>query len=78
MSRDVVLDESASWYEPEPSPPEPSTNDLDNTEEGSNKVNTQGQSDLNQIERTTRATKRSKHISAESRDRQRKDKNVGV
>ena len=33
MNRDVVFDESVSWYEPRPTPPEPSTNDLDNTEE---------------------------------------------
>ena len=34
VSRDVVFDESTSWYKPEPTPPEPSTNDLDNTEDG--------------------------------------------
>ena len=33
VSRDVVFDESTSWYEPEPNPPEPSTNDLDNTKD---------------------------------------------
>ena len=33
MSRDVVFEESTSWYTPEPTPPETSTNDLDNTED---------------------------------------------
>ena len=33
VSRDVVFDESASWYTPEPTPPEPSTNDLENTKD---------------------------------------------
>ena len=31
VSRDVVFDESTSWYELEPTP-QPSTNDVDNTE----------------------------------------------
>ena len=29
----IVFNESTSWYAPEPNPSEPSTNDLDNTEE---------------------------------------------
>ena len=33
VSRDVVFDESTSWYKPEPTPPEPSTNDLENTKD---------------------------------------------
>ena len=33
MSRDVVFDESTSWYAPELTTPQPSMNDLDNTEE---------------------------------------------
>ena len=31
MSRDVVFDESALWYKSEPTPPEPSSNELDDT-----------------------------------------------
>ena len=33
VSWDVVIDESASWHAPESTPLEPSTNDLDNTED---------------------------------------------
>ena len=33
VSWDVVFDESTSWYKPEPTPPEPSTNDLENTKD---------------------------------------------
>ena len=33
MSRDVVFDKSASWYKPEASLPESSTNDLHNIED---------------------------------------------
>ena len=33
VSRDVVFDESTSWYAPELTTPQPSMNDLDNTEE---------------------------------------------
>ena len=31
VNRDVVFEESASWYKPESTPPESSTNNLDNT-----------------------------------------------
>ena len=33
VSWDVVFDESSSWYKPDLTPPEPSTNDLDNNED---------------------------------------------
>ena len=33
VSRDVVFDESAPWYKPEPTPPEPYTANLKDTED---------------------------------------------
>ena len=76
VSWDVVIDESASRHAPESTPLEPSTNDLDNTEDdwGQYPMRVRSEPDW----WTTSASKQPKHFSAKSKDGQRKRKNARV